>query len=51
MKVDLNADMREVFKRLAEKHNASLVEQEQHRTRNAEDPVRGRDEAPLIDER
>ena len=51
MKIDLNADMREVYKRLAEKHNACVAES------NGAPPVRENTQveilspAPKIDER
>lgn len=48
MKVNLNADLRDVCKRLASGFDASLVEQEQRRIRIPQDAVRGCDEAPDI---
>ncbi len=51
MKIDLNADMQQVFARLAKGFRAPLVESAQHDPRNVEAPVRFRDGAPQIDER
>ena len=43
---DFKAEMHHVYARLSGKFDASLVEQEQHRIRNAKDAVRGCEEAP-----
>ncbi len=44
-----NADLREVYRRLAGQFRAPLVESAQHDTRNVEAPVRGRDGAPELE--
>ena len=47
---ELNADLREVWLRLAGHFDASLVEQEQRRIRIPQDAVRGCEEAPDLEQ-
>ena len=51
MKIDLNADMQQVYARLAEKHHAGVAEAAMHLPRKEDHSGSTPDTSPKIDER
>jgi hypothetical protein len=51
MKIDLNADMQQVYARLAEKEDAGVAEEAMHLLRNEDHSGSTPDTSPKIDER